>query len=286
MSAAVAMESCSKKTYSTKRGVRDKRVSLIKRNEATIQELHRPPGDLVGGRKKWILAGAGPSLEEEYPAIESYLRQGFSLASVDMAFEALAARGLIPDLVFSCETMPYPFFPRALSAPWGRQKRVGAVVAAKSHPYQIAQLRGAGIQDFCFYFWSSEREQERGELNLPVLPPGGNVFNAMLVFLGGIRGGEVALFGNDLSFTGARFYTRGAPHEFHTHLKVGRLNTFEGRYFDIQKDRAKPLHGARGAARYTTPAFEEYYRWQRGYIEALLKSGHVKIGAQRERLLE
>jgi hypothetical protein len=155
-----------------------------------------------------VVTGAGPSLEECIPAM-ARLRRSFVLAAVDTAFPALAAHGILPDVVVALEAQVanmQDFIPF-------RSNSTVLACELSSHPAVNRLFDGR-----LFYFSSRfaplrlfER-LARARLHPALFPALGSVGVAAVHAGLRIGRGEVFLTGLDLSFPGSLTHVRGAPH--------------------------------------------------------------------------
>ena len=207
-------------------------------------------------QQKWLLLAAGPSLDSHWQQIADLHSQGYHIACCDMIAAAACARGLKPSLIFTCEPRPFNFFswlPKLHDA--------GAVLPASAHHWQQRQLYQKGLRQFCYFNWQSE---EAG--GLPVLPDCGNVGNAMVVFLGGIKNARLLLFGYDFGFEGSPLYARGAAHLLNFLTKRQRDHNYESFLFK-RLITLRPEHGPD-----TTRQYQAYKQWLLDYLPLLRKN--------------
>lgn len=240
------------------------------RNERWIKKHHRTPVEILSDHpaRRWLLVGAAPSLERNYARIVELRSCGWSLALCDMGFIPFIVRGIVPDILFTCEPRAYPFF--SLNNKTLPDLSLMSVAAPSSvHPAQLQALHSIGVENFIFYQWEKEPEKIPG---LPVLPEGGNVFNAMLVFFGGLKGGKLQFFGNDYTFTGKGIYIRGNAHALTLHTQQNRWETPETYLQNIIRNSKTVSSGV-----YTTESFITYRQWQQKYLTLLNNSGHIHV---------
>lgn len=218
--------------------------------------------------RKWVLAGAAPSLESNYAQIVELQSSGWGLAVCDMALLPFVHRGIYPDILFTCEARAYPFFSFThKNLPDFSQMAVAAPTSA--HPAQLSLLQSMGVRRFMFFQWQEESEKIS---HVPVVPSGGNVLNAMLVFLGGLKGAKLHLFGNDYSFTNKGFYPRGSAQTLSTLVATNRWSNQETKLHHVLNSSKRLAGGV-----YTTEAFVAYRQWQEKYLTLLNDSGHVYV---------
>ena len=238
------------------------RTRNLARNLTFIQNQSISLRELFGAfsSRKWILAAAGPSLDYSFQHIVALKEEGWLLAAVDMAHSVFCANDIVPDVVFSCEPKPFPFF----SDPFQSRIESPVVLASTVHPYLITVLRKKGATVFSFF------DFETGPLcgGLPVLPSGGNVTNAMLACIGGIKDVSLILAGNDYAFLEGRLYARGTMNSYLYHLKQSRMENEETRnagicHASVRNSSNQP----------TSPAFIYCENWQMEYLKILNRSG-------------
>jgi hypothetical protein len=147
--------------------------------------------------KHVIVIGAGPSLDRNLPLLKKYQsRREFLLVAADMAVKPLAARGISPAYVFSCETVPVDYF--------GGLDTSGMHLVAFSciSPVTLRRWRG-GIS---FYNWmlhsvDYDRLWERAGMDLGFVATGNIITTQAVAFSLGCGVASLILVGNDLAFS-------------------------------------------------------------------------------------
>ena len=285
--------------------------NFISRNQKGIDELHISPKELIQKfpTKKWLIVGAGPSLDKQWQEIKAYEKDNWNIAVCDMAFWPTINHNIQPDLIFSCENKPYPFFNTTIkdcnkvkSLNRRKPSKETYVVAwAGIHPYQLNQLntlRKLSAQlsqkpSTCFFLWEQDKVTNNDRIHnenlknqkskhnrktytdLPVLPGSGNVTNLMLVFLSGISNAKIKIIGNDYSFDYKNYYTRGSANAENLRIKHNRFYNNETYYYTILKKTTLLNDG-----KYTHDVFIEYKKREKIYIDLIRKNTNVHINEE------
>jgi len=155
--------------------------------------------------KHVILAAAGPSLDKNLSHLSKYAqRENIIIASVDMALRPLAAGGIVPAYVFSCETVPTDFF--------------RGIDTGRMHLLAFSCMSNANLRNWkgpiSFYNWMVFGEGydelwERAGKDLGFVATGNIVTTQAVSFFLGCGIESLALVGNDLGFSRS-YYARGA----------------------------------------------------------------------------
>ncbi|MBN1531642.1 MAG: DUF115 domain-containing protein [Spirochaetes bacterium] len=208
-------------------GVAAERMPRFRRN----LEKNAPLIARYGGLKRLVpelagrhavVVGAGPSLDRHVALLGKYqFRDTCVVISADMALKALAAGGVRPRFVFSCETTPVDYF--------------GGIDTTSMHlvafscmsPVNLRRWRG----DISFYNWmihtgEYERLWERAGRDLGYVATGNIITTQAVSFALGCGVASLVMVGNDLGYT-ARYYARGTAAHSLLHEKGSRILTAE-----------------------------------------------------------
>jgi hypothetical protein len=170
-------------------------------------------------RRKILITGAGPSLEDQIAGIRSKKTEGYLIAS-DTSLPTLLANGIKPDLVVSidCQQVSYHHF---LS---GYPEDVPLVLDLASPPIL------ATLTDRLIFFSSGHPFSQYVSSHFRHFPridtSGGNVSHAAVSLAGALGAEEITLFGIDFSFPEGKSYARG---------------TYFYPYFRSQESRLEPM---------------------------------------------
>lgn len=186
-------------------GILEERFAAFERNLEKNLPLIRTHGGLRGVVSELdgavaVVVGAGPTLDRDL-AVLARLADRVKIIAADMAFAALAARGISPHFVISCETRPFDFI-------CGRETRGMRLLAfsCMSHA-NLTRWRGP----VHFYNWmiggAYERLWDRAGRDLGAVATGGLVTTQAVSFALGCPIRALVLVGNDLAFTD-RYYAR------------------------------------------------------------------------------
>lgn len=196
-------------------GVLNERLPAFKRNLDKNLELIKHFGGLepvisrFAGRDI-IIVGAGPSLDTAAPVLAKYQHRGeILIIAADMALRPLAARGIMPAFVITCETTPVDYFADVDT------RGIELLAFSCASNSNIRRWRGP----IRFYNWLISGDDysplwETAGLELGSLATGSIVTTqAVSLALGcGIR--SILLCANDLGFT-ERFYAANSiRHKF------------------------------------------------------------------------
>ena len=239
------------------------------RNKFCIETNNTSPARILDhGHQKWILIGAAVSLEKEIDLIRKYQKEGWKIAVADAAAAITIKSHILPDIIFSCEIKPYPFFFHLRKS--SLFMHISVFMPVFAHPYQIKQLLKKGFGKFCFFNYDGIRPAHPGLFSLPA---GGNVFNAMLVFFGGFKNIHLLLAGSDYTVSNYKMYAKGASGPVLHEAMRDRLHSIENHYFSaFQKiPRIYLPNGGR-----TTPQFYRCREWMQQYL-VLLQAENPQI---------
>jgi len=186
-------------------GILADRFAAFERNLEKNLPLVRTHGGLRGVVPELegavaVVVGAGPTLDRDLAAL-ARASDRVTIIAADMAFAALAAGGISPHFVISCETRPFDFI-------CGRETRRSRLLAfsCMSHA-NLRRWRGP----VHFYNWmiggAYERLWDRAGRDLGSVATGGLVTTQAVSFALGCRIRALVLVGNDLAFTG-QYYAR------------------------------------------------------------------------------
>ncbi len=170
-----------------------------------------------------IVTGAGPSLEEQLPAVHRQQKQGSTLLATDTSLPVLLLHGMKPDIVISidCQQVSYHHFLQ------GYPREIPLVLDLASPP-EIARL-----SDRPFFFSSghpfslfiSRRFRSFPEIDTS----GGNVSHAAVSLANLMGAHRIFLYGTDFSYPQGKLYSRG---------------TYIYPYFRTRESRLYPLESA------------------------------------------
>lgn len=226
-------------------GILDERLAEFRRNLAKNGPLIRQSGGIAGVIGEFrdrhvVVAGAGPSLERDIPALRAYQhRREIVIIATDMALLPLVKSGVRPRFAMSCETVPVDFFSAADTS--------GMTLIAFSCVSNVNLRRWKGAMSF--YNWMIREEpyeslwREAG-MDLGFVATGNTVTTqAVALALGcGIR--SLLLCGNDLAFR-RQYYARGVAAHGSGMARCGRINTAEtgewermrsARHYELKRD--------------------------------------------------
>ncbi len=200
-----------------------------------------------------LVAAAGPSLEDQVPAIAAARRRGGFLIGVDSALPLLRSRGLEPDAILSldCQQVSYTHF-------LGNPAMDTPLVLDLASPPCLA--RSAARPGF---FASGHPFCRLVSKRLRVLPildtSGGNVTHAALSLADTLGAEEIRLYGADYSYPRGKAYARGTYLYGIFGQRVGRLSPLETRFADfIFRDPRTTREPGRGGFTYRSPTLDAY----------------------------
>lgn len=222
------------------------------------------PGEIAGGQGQVVVAGAGPSLADalDDPGNQRWLDQrtttGNRLFAVDTAYPALAARGVVPDVVFSLDgqlATYHHFVPQGLP-------RVPLVADLAALPllgrlglpvvrYLSGHPLGSVIRR-----WFPELPRLDGSL--------GNVSGLARTTALALGAREVSCWGVDFGYREGQAYTRGTYVYDLAQVRASRLSPLETRLSASAYGATGVEAEFRGRHRWdTTPLLRDYRRrWE------------------------
>ncbi len=189
-------------------GILSERMTSFECNLRKNLDLIRAHGGLRGivsdlDGKTAVVIAAGPSLEGSFDALRLYQhRRELVYIAADMALRPLAAHGIVPRFVVSCETSPVDFF--------------GGIDTSRMHLLAFSCMSHANLLRWrggvSFYNWMMQRPEydalwERAGHDLGFVATGGLVTTQAAAFAMGCRINGLVLAGNDLGFTD-RYHVR------------------------------------------------------------------------------
>ncbi len=173
--------------------------------------------------RRITVTGAGPSLEDQLPAIRRQQETGCTLLATDTSLPVLIAHGLKPDIVISidCQQISYHHFLQ------GYPREIPLVLDLASPP-EIARL-----SDRPFFFSSGHPFSLFINRRFRAFPQidtsGGNVSHAAVSLASLMGAQEIHLYGTDFSYPQGKLYSRG---------------TYIYPYFRSRESRLAPIEGA------------------------------------------
>ncbi len=254
-------------------GILGERARALRRNCNKNLELIALHGGLarvverLAGRHA-IVIGAGPSLDRAIPDLRKCFRRlDVVLIAADMALRPLAAAGIRPHFVISCETTPMPFFQ---GVPTDEMHLLA--FSCMSHR-TLLHWRG----DISFYNWMLKGEfyedlwRMAGE-DLGFVATGSVVLSQAVSLALGCAIRSLALTGNDLGFRRS-YYARGAVSLDRFVRVASRMIPAESaEYAAIRANRMYEIR-REGMLFHTNPPFLSARMW----FEELFKSARVPI---------
>jgi hypothetical protein len=223
-------------------------------------------GQLKG--KTAVVIGAGPSLERNLNLLKKHQqRRELVYIAVDMALRPLAAAGIRPRFVISCETSPVDFF--------GGVDTDGMHLVAFSCMSHVNLRKWRGAMSF--YNWMIHRPEyerlwEEAGADLGFVGTGSLVTTQAAAFALGCGVEALVLVGNDLGFTD-RFYVRGTVAHRNTGWSSSRVSPLETMEM-LRSRRAREYKIRRGPRDfYTTRQFLAGKMW----LEDLFRNGRFPV---------
>jgi hypothetical protein len=174
--------------------------------------------------ERFIITGAGPSLEENMKVLKKERKGAFLIAS-DTSYPALADSGILPDLVLSidCQHISYHHFIRGL--PPG----IPLLMDLASPPV-LTRLSSN------FSFFGSGHPFSQYALNnfrnfIRLDTSGGNVAHTAFSLALKLGAREISLYGVDFAYVRGKTYSRGTYQYLYHLLYQTRLHPEEGAFF-------------------------------------------------------
>jgi hypothetical protein len=211
--------------------------------------------------RRAAVSAAGPSLEEQIPALREAQAGGAFLIATDTSLPALAGRGLVPDAVISidCQHISYYHFLGGIASGL-------PLVLDLASPSTLCRL-GDSVRffssghPFCAYVSAKWRP-------FPALDTsGGNVTHAALSFAEALGAESVLLAGADFSYPEGKSYARGTYIYGYFGRSQSRLSPLESlfagflfRGTDMERETGEKASGQRYTRYLTKPliAYREH----------------------------
>jgi hypothetical protein len=210
-------------------GIIEERYPAFRRNLERNLVLIRGYGGLKSvipffRGKNVIVAGAGPSLEEAIPILNSVQgRADVEIISTDMALKPLLSNGVRPGYVISCETTPADFF--------------SGEDTGKIHLLAFSCMSGINLRkwkgNISFFNWMIHTPEfnmlwEKAGTELGFLATGSIVTTQAVSFALGCSVNSLALTGNDLGFSRS-YHSRGSITSLKNMHRADRLSVLTSR---------------------------------------------------------
>lgn len=222
-------------------------------NTITNLEAAEKSTTLLRPLSKVIIAGAGPSLEEQMGRIKKLMTEDTFLIATDTALPTLLSYDVIPNTVISidCQQISYHHFLKGLPP------KVPLVLDLASPPVLTRQTDN-------LIFFSSGHPFSRFVTNywrkFPAIDvSGGNVSHAALSLASLLGARTIYLAGVDFSFPGGKTYSRDSYQYSYYRSLENRLTPLESAFFtSIFKNRQVITEHCDGFNRYTTHSMISY----------------------------
>ncbi|MBN2040952.1 MAG: DUF115 domain-containing protein [Spirochaetes bacterium] len=172
--------------------------------------------------KHIIIAGSGPSLENELDVLKKYqFRDNIIIIAADMALLPLTKNGIAPHFVISCEATPVDYFSN--------------IETGKMHLLAFSCMSNTNLRKWTgrvsFYNWMIHNDMynslwEKAGNDLGFVATGSIVTTQAVSIAAGCTVSSIMLIGNDLGFS-AEYYTRGTINYIRNLHNVHRLKPLE-----------------------------------------------------------
>lgn len=221
--------------------------SLLNLPQAAASTVNLPPARHI------LVAGAGPSLEDQMDMIRSRRREKAKLISTDTALPAFLAADIIPDVIISidCQQVSYHHFLQGLPPHI-------PVVLDLATPPSIASLTQRAL------FFSSghpfSRYLSRQFRPFPSIDTsGGNVTHAAVSLAHAMGARRIDLYGTDFSYPQGKLYSRGTYIYPYFRARENRLSPLETHMTSFLFRNKNMIRKAQGQGfRYTTKPMISY----------------------------